>query len=207
VIGGAADGSLPAIELVAGNGIAVIHEDGLSPLDLEQLQARFSETGLDRVGWKLSSGPERAGGFELSPRYLPGPMRKVQIGSELIGADYDFMQSSAFPLFMATAIRWLAGVQPIEPFAVAGEQSAHAGRFSFAGSDYAPPRAGRYSDRNGKAFEVALPAVRLPETRDLNRVTRSTRAGRRPNLATGCILIALFLMGAEWWLYQRGRIP
>ena len=55
VVGGAADGSLPAIELVTGNGIAIIHEDDLDADGLEELQARFAGTGLDRVGWKLGS--------------------------------------------------------------------------------------------------------------------------------------------------------
>ena len=54
-VGGAADGSLPAIELVTGNGIAIIHEDDLDPADLEELRARFAGTGLDRVG--LETGP------------------------------------------------------------------------------------------------------------------------------------------------------
>lgn len=207
VVGGLADGSLPAIELVTGNGIAVIYEDGLSPVDLERLQARFSGTGLDRVGRKLGSDPENIDGFQLSPRYVPGVKRKVQIGVELIGDDYDFLQSSAFPLFVSTAIRWLAGVEAVEPFAIAGERSAHAGHFILAGGDYAPPRAGRYLNRDGRELEVALAAVRSPHSDALKQVTRSTAAGRGPSLVTWCILIALVLVGGEWWLFQKGRIP
>ena len=207
IVGGATDGSLPAIELVAGNGITVIHEDGLSPLALERLQDRFSQTGLDRVGRISSFGPDRVDGFLLSPRYVPGPKRKVQIGIELIGSDYDFLQSSAFPLFFSTTIHWLAGVQPIAPFAVAGERSTQVGQFSLAGSDYAPPRAERHLDRNGKALEVSLSAVQLSENQAINQTTHSTNDKRWPSIITVCLLLAFFLIGAEWWLYQKGQIP
>ena len=72
------------------------------------------------------------------------------------------MQTSAFPLFMSTAIRWLAGVESVEPFAIAGERSVHPGQFAIAGSDYAPPRAGRYPGRNGEEIEVSLAAIGSP---------------------------------------------
>jgi hypothetical protein len=207
IVGGATDGSLPAIELVAGNDITVIYEDNLSPLALEQLQDRFSQTGFDRVGWTSSADPDRVGDCLLSPHYVPGSKRKVQIGIELIGSDYDFLQSSAFPLFLSSAIRWLARVEPIEPFVVAGEQSAHVGRFTLVGSDYAPPRAGPHLDQNGKAFEVSLKAVQRLENQAINQVTRSTANKRWPYIGTGCLLLALILIGAEWWLYQKGKIP
>jgi len=208
VVGASVDGALPAIELVAGDGLAIIHESGLGPLDLDRLRTRLSGAGLDRVGRKLTSGPERNGEFQLSPRYVPGPKRKVQIGRELISDEYDFVQSSAFPLFLSTAIRWLSGVDPVEPFSVAGERSVRGGgRLALVGSEYAPPRAGTHSDRDGKALEVALPAVRLPEGRALKEVTGLTGARRRSNLVTWCILAAILLVGGEWWLFQKGRIP
>jgi hypothetical protein len=207
VIGGAADGSLPAIELVTGNGIAVIYESDLALHDLEQCQRRFADTGLDRVGWKLGPAADRSGGFGLSPRFVPGPRRKVQIGVELIGNDCDFMQTSAFPLFLSASIRWLAGVEQVEPFAVAGERSAHAGQFTLAGSDYAPPRAGPFANRNGDEIEVALPAVKPPERDALKQVARSTDRRPWPGVFTCCILLALLLVGGEWWAFQKGRIP
>jgi hypothetical protein len=207
VVGGAADGSLPAIELVTGNGIAIVHEEGLNAADLEDLRARFAATGLDRVGWKLAPGSEHADGFSLSPRFVPGPHRKVQIGVELIGMDYDFVQTSAFPLFVSTAIRWLAGVAPIEPFAVAGERSVHAGQFTVAGSDYAPPRSGRYQGRDENQIELSLAAIGSPQSDALTPVARSTEAGPWPGVFAGCILIVLLLVGGEWWLFQKGRIP
>jgi hypothetical protein len=207
VVGGAADGSLPAIELVTGNGIAIIHENDLDPADFDAMQARFASTGLDRVGWKLRPGSERAGVFSLAPRYVPGPKRKVQIGAELIGDNYDFMQTSAFPLFVSTAIRWLADMEPIEPFAMAGERSVRAGQFVLAGSDFAPPRSDRYVDRNGTEIEFSLAAVGSPQADALTPVTRSTEAGRWPAVFSWCILVALLLVGAEWWLFQKSRIP
>lgn len=207
VVGGAADGSLPAIELVTGNGIAIVHEEDLDPAGYDEMRARFAGTGLDRVGWKLGPGSERVEGYTLAPRYVPGPQRKIQIGVELIGNDSDFLQTSAFPLFMSTAIRWLAMVEPVEPFAVAGEQSVHPGRFTLAGSDYAPPRAGRHADRNGNEIELSLAAVGSPTTDVLIPVTRSTEAGHWPAVFVWCILAALLLVGAEWLLFQKSRIP
>jgi len=207
VVGGAADGSLPAIELVTGNGIAVVYEDDLEPHDLAQLRDRFSRTGLDRVGWISGPAPGSVDGFQLEPRYVPGGQRKVQIGVELLGKDCDFPQTSAFPLFVSAAIRWLAGVEAFEPFAVAGERSARVGRFSLAGSDYALPRAGRHLDAQGRPVEVSVPAVRSPQGDVLDPVAGLTGAGFRPGPVTLCILVALLLLSVEWWLFQKGRMP
>jgi hypothetical protein len=206
-VGGAADGSLPAVELVTGDGIAIIHEPNPDPAELEELRARFAATGLDRVGRKLGSAAGRADGFALVPRFVPGAQRRVQIGVELIGDDYDFMQTSAFPLFLSTALRWLGGVEAPEPFAVAGERSVHPGRFAIAGSDYAPPRAGHDQDRDGRKIELSLAAVEAPQADALNPVTRATDDGVWPGLFAWCILAALLLVAGEWWLFQKSRIP
>jgi hypothetical protein len=206
-VGGATEGELPAIEMVTGNGIAVIYEEGLGTRELEELQARFSHTGLDRVGWKLEPGTEVDRAFELSPRFVPGPRRKVQIGIELVGSNYDFMQTSAFPLFVSTAIRWLAQVDPVEPFAVAGERLVHSGSLTIAGSEMKPPRAGRYPVQDGKELEVFLAAVKSPGIDPLKPVTRSTEARQWPGIFTWCLLAALVLAAGEWWLFQKSRIP
>ena len=128
----------------------------------------------------------------------------MQIGVELIGNDYDFMQTSAFPLFISTAIRWLAGVEPIEPFAVAGERSVHAGQFALAGSDYAPPRAGRYPGPEwNREFEVSLAAVGLAGRRRPGPGDPIDRRRALAGLFAWCILAALLLVGGEWWLFQK----
>jgi hypothetical protein len=207
VIGGAADGSLPAIELVTGNTISIVHENNLAEADLNEIKARFGATGLDRVGWKAGPDSDEVRGFTLVPRYVEGARRKVQVGVELIGDDYDFMQTSAFPLFMSTAIRWLAEMEPLEPFAMAGEPSVHPGRFAIAGSDFAPPRSGSYQDRYGKNTEVSLAAVSPLPTDALPPVTQSRDSGYWPNLFTWLILIALVLVACEWCLFQKSRIP
>ena len=100
-----------------------------------------------------------------------------------------------------------AGPTSLAESAIAGQRSVHRGEFSLAGSDYAPPRAGLYTSRNGEEIEVSLAAIGSPQADALSQITRSTASSRWPNLFAWCVLIALLMIVGEWWLFQKSYIP
>lgn len=207
VVIGQGTGALPAIELIEGDTLSVVYDRGASPADVQRMRTRFRAAGLDRVGRKMrSDGPEE-GAFRLSPRYVAEERRRVQIGAALLGDDYDFVRSSAFPIFVSEAIRWLAGADPVHPFAVAGERLTDADQLTVAGASFAPPRAGSYRIRNDKELAVSLTAVTTQEGDSLPSIASAIDGRHWPGLVKWCVLVALILIGAEWWLFQRGRIP
>ena len=195
-------GGLPAIEIVAGDGIAVITEGEQARADAE---ARFAATGLERVGRKISTGDDA--GFTLAVDYQQGAKRGVRLGADLLGDRYDFSSSSAFPLFVSAAIRWLAGSDPVQAFAAAGENLSLAEQLSVAGAVVAPPRAGDYQSVDGETIAVSLRAIEPPLADPLDTVSGASSGGGWPAIASWCILLALVLVGADWILFQKGRIP
>ncbi len=201
---GVADSDLPTIEIVTGNAISVLYDEADSRSDTED---RFASAGLDRVGRKVSSNGGGDGQFQLVASYLPGTRRIVRIGANLLGDDYDFGRSSAFPIFVSEAIRWLAGADPVQPFATAGERLVVSDQLSIAGARFAPPHAGDFQTVAGQTLAVSVPTY-TPEADDpLDTVASAAGSGPWPAIASWCILTVLVLVGAEWWLFQKGRIP
>ena len=201
---GAAGSDLPAIEIVTGNGIAVLYNHAEALADAE---TRFSNAGLERVGRTVSADGGDAGLFKLVVAYQQAPQRGVRIGADLLGDDYDFVSSSAFPVFVSEAIRWLASSPPVQAFATAGERLAISDQLHIAGANFAPPQAGDYQTAAGPTLAVSLPAVSPPSADPLETVGSASSRGLWPAVASWCILIAVVLVGAEWWFFQKGRIP
>lgn len=201
---GPAGSDLPAVEIVAGKTISVTYAD----LDeRDEAESRFANAGLDRVGRKVSADSGVGPQFRLAPVYQQGTKRGIRIGADLLGNDYDFVSSSAFPVFVSSAIRWLAGADPVQSFASAGERLAASSELSIAGANFAPPRAGDYPTASGQTLAVSVPAVALSAPDPLETVAIASAGGFWPALASWCILIALILVGIEWFLFQKGRIP
>ncbi len=168
-------------------------------------QTRFANAGLERVGRKVSASS--MGQFQLAADYQQAAKRSVRIGGDLLGDDYDFVSSSAFPVFVSEAIRWLGGAAPVQSFATAGERLAISDQLEIAGANFAPPQAGDYQAANGQTVVVSLPAVAPVAGDPLETVASASSGGFWPSIASWCIVIALILVGTEWWFFQKGRIP
>ncbi|MFT4550474.1 MAG: hypothetical protein ACI9UA_000664 [Pseudoalteromonas tetraodonis] len=201
---GAASSDLPAIEIVTGNGISVRFDQAEDRIEAE---SRFDTAGLERVGRKVSADGGGDGRFQLMVDYQQAAKRTVRIGSDLLGDDYDFVRSSAFPIFVSEAIRWLADASPVPAFAAAGERLPISDQLNIAGAKFAPPQAGDYPTAAGQTLAVSLPAVAPLAADPLETVASASSAGFWPAIASWCILIAIILVGAEWWFFQKGRIP
>lgn len=147
--------------------------------------------------------------------------RGVDVRADLLSPSYNFVAGRAFPLFVAGAVRWLAGVEPLVHEVRAGWPLVGAplawiddeGRaLEAVGGDFVPRTAGRFA---AGAEQVAWVSLLDPEL---------TRAGRGAAKSLGepvpapsergaldlvgvIALLAFALLGLEWWLHQRGRMP
>jgi hypothetical protein len=147
------------------------------------------------------------------------------VWEDLLSEQFNFTRSRAFPLFVANALRWLAGTPAWYPTVAAGRPMVAAsvgaairvvgpdGRvIDPLGAAFVPPRAGMVPvSKSTKALAVSLidPNVTAGQ-RDASVVAAdlSASAGRGgPGAATWLGLLALVLLAGEWHFFQRGRLP
>ncbi|MEM7387826.1 MAG: hypothetical protein AAF514_23065, partial [Verrucomicrobiota bacterium] len=198
---GGESGSRPGLELVPGNGIDVIVESSASR---DAIAAGLASCGLERVGQEIGQTDEPR--FRLQPVFTEGARRSFRIGTDLMGGDYDLVQSSAFPLLVSTALRWLAGVEEAVPYAIAGEALFEAGLLEAAGSPFRPREAGEIQTVDGRSLAVSLAGL-APGGSDGLETVGQAGVRRGWGLLTWVVLIVLGLLVLEWWFYQKGRMP
>lgn len=112
-------GALPALEFVAANrqpqAFLLTYPDTLE--GEERFAATVDAIGLRQINaTALADAAQRP--IEVSMR--AGPQWKLSLWHELLSEDFNFTRSRAFPLFVANAVRWLAGTSTAYPFAAAG---------------------------------------------------------------------------------------
>ncbi|MCC7172003.1 MAG: hypothetical protein IT459_16280, partial [Planctomycetes bacterium] len=145
------------------------------------------------------------------------PTRSVAVLSELLDERYDFVQSRAFPLFVARALRWLADATPLQPAWAAGAWLedgstrfiAEDGRsIDGAGSALRLPRAQTITTATGRAARVSVLDASLARRSSpdaLAPVVDASDGGVRGT--TLAALLALVLLVVEWWLVRSERMP
>jgi len=155
------------------------------------LERALGELGLDRVDGAALA--ERVG-RTIAVGAAPGDARRVSLWSELLDDDLGFVESRAFPLVVARAVRWIADAPEIPPYAATGAPVP-------SRLDGAPP------------VEAALPPADASGALDVSGAARAAdlRAASfdapgpwRP--LTWVLLAAVLLMVAEWVLHRTGRI-
>lgn len=146
------------------------------------------------------------------------PERRIRVWISLLQPESGFVSSRAFPLFVAGALRWLAGRVELVPYAAAGfvlpveaDTSGYAdetGRLlQPLGVAFTPPVAGRYHPRGGPSDVIAsLLPDHLPRQADAVRGAAAAPAAPFP-LRTLLLLLACGLLCVEWVLYRTGRMP
>ena len=186
------------------------------------LQNALQQIGLDNID---ATGLAEAAQRPVEVAMRPDDEWSFSLWRELLSEDYNFVQSRSFPLFIAQSVRWLAGVQKWYPYLAAGRPlpapsiggapvfvDAGGTPLDTVGVDYVPAAAGTLH----RAGDEAPLAVAL-----LDRVTTvgaPASALKRDGLGTFAVeaarngllwllLLALAGLLAEWWLYQRGRMP
>ncbi|MEJ1962754.1 MAG: BatA and WFA domain-containing protein [Gammaproteobacteria bacterium] len=217
-------GALPALEFVAASrqpqAFLLTY-----PATLES-DARFAEA-VDAIGLRqidataLADAARRP--IEVAMR--EGPQWKLSLWQELLGEDFNFTRSRAFPLFVANAVRWLAGTQAAYPFAAAGRPLSSdaignpphvvdAARRAIdpPGVPFVAEQAGNL-ELDGRAGPLAVSLLDPLTTVGGDSAAIEVReeiSGAGPSAdhwITALLVLALLLLAAEWYGYRRGRLP
>ncbi|MHC4908556.1 MAG: hypothetical protein ACYTF9_02395 [Planctomycetota bacterium] len=130
----------------------------------------------------------------------PGTVRRMRVWRSLFGDSFDFARGRACPVFVASAVRWLAARPEIVPWAAAGEPLPIDATFR----DRAET-AGPYTTIDGRVVRVAVlePMATAVEA----EAAVDDTAGRGADVFGLVGLMLVVLLGVEWVLYQRGRMP
>jgi hypothetical protein len=217
-------GAGPALEFVPAaaqpQAFLLTHPDALS-------SGAVFATAVEDIGLKhidaMSLAQEAGRPVEVS--ISAGRQWRFSIWEELLSDHFNFTRSRAFPLFVASAVRWLAGADAWYPYVAAGRPLVTASAGARAqvvdvsgrvldplGADFVPAGAGELMRNAGAApLSVSLldpdvttgvrdEALALATVPSVDLVPDSS-------LATWLLVLALLLLAAEWYFVQRGRMP
>ena len=213
---GSTFGDLPTLEFVPADDQATAFEVAYAGDESAELALRASiaALGLDQIDAAgLATEAGRPVGVQLRHAESPG----ISVWAELL-VHYNFTGSRSFPLFVSRAARWLAGEAAWHPYVAAGRPLPTASVSSLAsvadpsldalGADYIPGAAGTVvSSRGNEAVALLSDAVTERRTGAPLAVSQAGGGFAGAGIVTWLILAALLLLGAEWYLYQRGLMP
>jgi len=179
---------------------------------LAEAQARLALAQIDGVALAQTMGRTIAAHAEV------GAERRVRVWHSLLQPQMGFVSSRAFPLFVAGAVRWLAGQTELIPYAAAGYAlpvRAHALGYVDAqgrslqplGAAFTPPVVGRYQARTGQMAVIAS----LLEDGVAPHADDAAGAEAAPTapfpFVSLLILLAFGLLCVEWTLFRSGKMP
>jgi hypothetical protein len=143
------------------------------------------------------------------------PHRSIVIARDLLSKQAGFVDSRAFPVFVARALRHLAGQDPLSPYAAAGEATDRGGRLEAPDGalldpvdvPFVPSAVGDYTSRDDlRVLHASLLPSQLTSEERGNAEAASVPSGGWP-LASWIVLLAFALLLAEWFLVRTGRVP
>ncbi len=215
-------GDLPALELVS-------RAEGTSAFELTMpnvgdafaaLHRTLASLGLDQID---AQGLAEAAASPIEVMLLEGRQRGVRFWAELVEAEYNFIDSRAFPLLISRSLRWLHTSSPSFSYLAAGRAwgersldkslaaSSHPG-WQILGRALVPPRAGKFKPYpDGEGYLVSLLDASLTQPASIEELPRfelgTSTALTSSSLMTLLILFIGLLLAFEWYLYRRGLIP
>ena len=159
----------------------------------------------------------RRTGRRITLAVQEGEERRVVVWRSLLSPQYNFVQSRSFPLFVSMSLRWLGGRwTPPESLAVLESVDLEGRRVqepsgkttTSLGDEFAAPRVGVYESEDGVRFAASLLSAPVSLAAKAGSDLPSVEGGLGGSDAvTWLLLLALLLLGAEWVLYGRGRMP
>lgn len=215
--GSSAFAGLPALEFAAFEDQANAFELGYTGDDSAEhaLRASIAALGLDQIDAAgLATDAKRPVGVEL--RHAESPA--ISVWNELLVSS-NFTASRSFPLFVSRAARWLAGESTWLPYLAAGRPLPSTGApgllatpdplFDALGAEYVLGAAGTITAADGGTRAVALLSDPVTELHPGVPLAASQAGGglSGTGTVTWLILAALLLLGAEWFIHQRGLMP
>lgn len=178
------------------------------------LRASVAALGLDQIDAAgLAAEAGRPVGVQLRHAELPS----ISVWEELL-VHYNFTGSRSFPLFVSRAARWLAGEAAWHPYLAAGRPLPSPSGSSLGtvadptldalGTEYVLGAAGTIvSSRGDEAVPLLSDAVTERNPGASLAMSQAGGGFAGTGIVTWLILAALLLLGAEWYLYQRGLMP
>lgn len=186
---------------------------------MEALHQSVADLGLAEIdSAAMATELDQEIGIELKHTDL----RYVSVWNELVSESFNFKDSLSFPIFVSKSIRYLADQEPWYAYLAAGRQPVEqTSGSSLASSDllaeyaigasYVRNEAGTLELRDGSSLQVSLldpsTAVRSDSQSLTDAVIESSNAQTVWGIATWLALLAVLLLGLEWYLYQRGLMP
>ncbi len=196
----------------AGHAIHVTHPGGRSAAAvLDEIVAALSLDAIDATGLARRAGRAVSVGVE------PGDTRQLRVWPAFLGDDSALHAARTHPVFIAGALRWLAGRADTPSFAAAGERvpqlrgtlvAADGARQDALGAALTLPRAGDYSDERGETVSVSLssPFVTTGNRGESAAPTAAPSGGGSTGLVTLLGVVALVLLLVEWMAHRTGRM-
>lgn len=208
---------LPALELsepsTAEDAFLVFHPEDQDPDAV--LADLYTGLGLQEIDAMAAAA---ALGRSLTMGAKPAPRRALWVWRDLLSADFDFVRSRSFPLFVGLGVRWLAGVEdgPVrvavgEPVTTRDAEVVAAGvRGRSFGASFEPRAPGALVLPDGVGLYAALldpvaSGAPLPDALEVPPLSAGSSSG--VDLVTVLLVLALLLLAAEWVLFRTSRIP
>ncbi|MGC6487280.1 MAG: hypothetical protein ACON4Z_06525, partial [Planctomycetota bacterium] len=208
---------LPALELsepsTAEDAFLVFHPEDQDPDAV--LADLYTGLGLQEIDAMAAAA---ALGRSLTMGAKPAPRRALWVWRDLLSADFDFVRSRSFPLFVGLGVRWLAGVEdgPVrvavgEPVTTRDAEVVAAGvRGRSFGASFEPRAPGALVLPDGVGLHAALldpvaSGAPLPDALEVPPLSAGSSSG--VDLVTVLLVLALLLLAAEWVLFRTSRIP
>ena len=161
------------------------------------LSALVDELALRQID---ATGLAQQSGRVVDVRVAGSDTRRIVLWKNLFTSTYNFQQSRACPIFVARAIRWLAGQPALVPWAEQGMRLPTA-RPVF---DRISGPTAQTSD--GRIMQVTR-LTRPTQVQGLLSESPTSSVVSGIGLAAWLGAFAIFLLLAEWALFQRGRMP
>jgi hypothetical protein len=223
-VGEPVGGDAPALEFVSSadqpQAFLLTHPDAFD-------SSLVFASAVDDIGLRQIDATSLAqeSGRQIEVSVTASDQWRFSVWEDLLSENYNFTRSRTFPLFVANAVRWLAGTEAWHPFVAAGiplsrvsagdrvQVVGPSGRtLDPLGVDFVPPSAGELQlARGGQPLAVSLLDSDVTSgSRDASlQPAEFTPANLVPQtrFATWLVLLALLLLAAEWYLVQTGRMP
>lgn len=212
---------IPSLQLVASddpqNSIEYTYQPGD---DIESIRQRTLDLGFDRIETSPSGGSQA----EVSVEFKEGRVRSISFADHLLDEMVGYQNSYAFPLYIASAIRWLADDQAQFSYAAVGRPLVAQNRLEslslsepftdqVLGARFIPPRAETLSDEVTDSLEVALlsPKVTSQFTDQVDVDVEEEETGvifaGLGSIGLWLTLLAMAFLAFEWYLYRRRLMP
>ena len=190
----------------------LIHHDG------HENSHQILRKALDRIGLSDTDTQSLASalGAPVTMGAAPSQVRRISVWDLVLEPQNEFQETRSFPLFVATAVRWLANASDPTPSFTTGDTvpdlvmpvRADGNIAQSSGpAAFRPSLVGRHEDAAGTTFITSgfVPPAEAGPKPDLKTIDIPT--GSHWDLATWVLIGALLFLTFEWVLFRNGRIP